>query len=123
MCVSQFFPSQRRRDSFKFCGMFWVTSVEKTTAILKRAMTEKSDRRKSREWNTTKTRWQQLSASSGRQSSVDNWEQHAKTDTLVKEKKSTWTKSGRESAKRESDLYDMLEKAATKGTGISLVTS
>ena len=34
-------------------------------------------------------------------------------DALAKEKKITWTKSGRESAKREADLYDMLEKAAT----------
>ena len=33
-------------------------------------------------------------------------------DALVEEKKSTWTKSGRESEKREADLYDMLEKAA-----------
>ena len=31
----------------------------------------------------------------------------------MKEKKITWTKSGRESAKREADLYEMLEKAAT----------
>ena len=31
----------------------------------------------------------------------------------MKEKKITWTKSGRESAKREADLYDMPEKAAT----------
>ena len=34
-------------------------------------------------------------------------------DALVKEKKITWNKSGRESAKREADLYTMLEKAAT----------
>ena len=34
-------------------------------------------------------------------------------DTLVKEKNSTWTKSGREIAKREADLDKMLEKAAT----------
>ena len=34
-------------------------------------------------------------------------------DALVKEKKITWTYSGRESAKREANLYDMLEKAAT----------
>ena len=34
-------------------------------------------------------------------------------DALVKEKKITWSKSGRESAKREADLYDMLAKAAT----------
>ena len=34
-------------------------------------------------------------------------------EALVKEKKITWTKSGRESAKREAELFDMLEKAAT----------
>ena len=59
-------------------------------------------------------------------SSEDTWE-HAKPkgkwievsadykvlDALVKEKKITWTKNGRESAKREADLNDMLEKAAT----------
>ena len=31
----------------------------------------------------------------------------------MKEKKITWSKSGRESAKREVDLYKTLEKAAT----------
>ena len=34
-------------------------------------------------------------------------------DALVKEKKIAWTKSRRESAKREADLYTMLGKAAT----------
>ena len=34
-------------------------------------------------------------------------------DALVIEKKITWTKSGRESAKRETELFDMPEKAAT----------
>ena len=34
-------------------------------------------------------------------------------DALVKEKKITWTKSARESAKREAELLDMLEKGAT----------
>ena len=45
----------------------------------------------------------------------------------LKEKKITWTKSGKESAKRDADLYTMLEIAATdekkKGTGTSLVIS
>ena len=31
----------------------------------------------------------------------------------MKEKNITWTKSGRESAKTEAELFDMLEKAAT----------
>ena len=43
-----------------------LSSVKKTTAVLKKAMTEKSDRWKSREWyGTTKTRWQQPAGSSG----------------------------------------------------------
>ena len=90
-------------------------------------MTEKSDRWKSREWyGTTKARWQQPAGSSGRLSSADTWE-HAKPKgkwievsadyevlgALMKEKKITWSKCGRESARREADLYEMLEKAAT----------
>ena len=102
------------------------SSVEKTTAVLKRAMTEKSDRWKSREWyGSTKTKWQLSAGSSGGQTSVDTWV-HVKPkgkwmevsadyrvlDALAKEKKITWRKSGRENAKREADLHDMLEKAA-----------
>ena len=61
--------------------------------------------------------------SSGRQSCVDAWE-HAKPKgkwkevcealkALLKKKKITWNKSGKESARREADLYTMLESAAT----------
>ena len=89
-------------------------------------MTEKSERWKSREWyGTTKIRWQQPAGSRRGQRSVDTWE-HAKPkgkrkevsaeyealDALVQEKKITWTKSGRESVKREADLYTMLEKSS-----------
>ena len=103
------------------------SSVKKTTAVLKRASTEKNDRWKSRELvSLHEKRWQQPTGSSGGQSAVDTWE-HVKPeskwievsadyrvlDALVKEKKITWTKSGRESAQREADLYDVLEKAAT----------
>ena len=28
-CISRSFPSQQRRDSSKFCGMFWVTNSER----------------------------------------------------------------------------------------------
>ena len=35
-------------------------------------------------------------------------------DALEKEKNITWTKSGRESAKREAELFDMLEKGSYK---------
>ena len=103
------------------------SSVKKTTAVLKKAMTGKNERWKGRElYGSTKTRWQQPAGSNGGQSSVDALE-HAKPqgkwievsadyrvpDALVKEKKIKWTKSGRESAKREADLYDMLEKATS----------
>ena len=86
-------------------------------------MTEKSDKWKSRVvWN----HGQQPAGGSEGQSSLDAWE-HVKPkgkwkdvsaefevlDALVKEKKITWNKSGRESAKREADLYTMLGKAAT----------
>ena len=63
--------------------------------------------------------------SSGRQSSVDTWEQakpkgkwievsadYEVLDALVKEKKITWSKSGRESGKREADVSKTLEKTA-----------
>ena len=75
-----------------------LSSVKKTTAVLKKAMTEKSVKWKSREWyRATKTGWQQPAGSSGGQSSQDAWE-HAKPkgkevsaeyeaiDALVKEK-------------------------------------
>ena len=90
-------------------------------------MTEKRYRWKSREWyGTTKTRWQQPVGSSGGQSSEDAWEhtkpkgkwkdvsaEYEALNALVKEKKTTWNKSGKESAKREADLYTMLDCAAT----------
>ena len=96
------------------------------TAVLKKAMTEKSEKWKSRDWyGTTRTRWQQPAGSSGEQSSHDVWE-HAKpkckwkevsaefdaVGAVVKEEKNTWHKSGRESSKREAELYTMVESAA-----------
>ena len=70
--------------------------------------------------NVTATR-----GKSGEQSFVNTWE-HAKPlkkwmevsaacevlNTLLNEKKNTWTKCGRESAKRETELFAMLEQAA-----------
>ena len=84
---------QKRKDS----------ALRKTTAVLKKATTEKSDRWKSRErYGTTKTRWQQPAGSSGGQSSVNTWEQgkpegkwievsadYEVLETLVKENKIT----------------------------------
>ena len=78
-------------------------------------------------YGSTKTRRQQPTGSTGGQSSVDARE-HAKPKgkwtevsadfkvlvALVKEKEIMWLKSGRESARREADLYEMLEKAATE---------
>ena len=105
-------------------------------------MTEKNERWRSREWyGSTKTRWQQPAESSGRQSSVNAWElakpkgkwtevsaDYRVLEALMKEKKMTWTKSGRESAKREAELFDVLEKQLQmkrerEGTGMSLGTS
>ena len=62
------------------------SSVEKkTAAVLKMAMTEKSDKWKSKDWyGTTKTRWQQPARSSGGRSSDDVWE-HAKPKGMWKE--------------------------------------
>ena len=61
-----------------------LSSAKKTKAVLK-AMTEKSDKWKSREWyGTTKTRWQQPAGSSGGQSSLDTWE-HVKPKGKWKE--------------------------------------
>ena len=94
-------------------------------------MTEKSEKGKSREWyGTTKTWWQQLAGSSGGQSFHDAWD-HSKpkgkwkevsaefetVNALVKEKKITWNKSGRESAKREADWFSMIESAARDKLG------
>ena len=103
-----------------------LSSVEKTTAVLKKAMTEKGEKWKSRDWDgTTKTRWQQPAGRSLWQSSHDAWE-HAKpkgkwkevpaefdaVGAVVKEKENTWHKSDRESSKREAELYTMVESAA-----------
>ena len=62
-----------------------LSSVKKTTAVLKRATTEKSEKWKSRDWyGTTKTRWQQPARSSGGHSSHDAWD-HAKPKGKWKE--------------------------------------
>ena len=97
-----------------------LSSVKKkTAAVLKKAMTEKSDKWKSRDcYGTTTSRWQQPAGNSGGRSSHDTWE-HAKPkgkwkevsaefeaiSVLVKEKKITWNTSGSESATREADFF------------------
>ena len=84
----------------------------------------------------------QVAATRGGQCSVDAWE-HAKPkrkwkevsaenealNALMKAKKITWNKSGKESARKKADLYTVLESAATdekkeeKGKEMSSVTS
>ena len=65
---------------------------EKTTAVLKRAMTEKSDGT----WEHAKPqgKWKEVSAD------------YEVLDALVKEEKITWTKSCMKSVKREADLHN-----------------
>ena len=102
-------PDRRRRKR---------SSVEKTTAVLKKAMTEKNEKWNSREWyGSTKTRRQLPAESSGRQSSVDAWE-HAKPEgkwtevsaddrvleALVKEKKIRWTEREKKLKKRSQNV-------------------
>ena len=104
-----------------------LSRVKKTTAVLKRAMTKKSERWQSRNWyGNTKTRWQQTTGCDGGQSSHDV-KDHARSKgkwkeisaefyavgTTVKEKKNTWHTSGKESSKREPELHTVVESAAT----------
>ena len=52
-----------------------LSKVEKTTAVLKRAMTDKRERWQSKEWyRKTESRWQQPAGSEGGQSSHDTWD-------------------------------------------------
>ena len=108
-------------------GRLW--KVKKTTAVLKRAMTEKRERWQGKEWyGGTKSRWQQPAAGGeGGQSSHDTWdisrpkgkgrEISAEMDavaTAVKEKSTFWNqKSCKESTKREAELFKMVEVAVT----------
>ena len=102
-----------------------LSKVKKTTAVLKRAMTEKRERWQGNEWYGRPVyRWQQPTGCDGGQSSTDTWdisqtkgkwrEISAEMDavvTTVKEKTNTWNKSFEESAKRETAWYKMVEVA------------
>ena len=100
-------PDKRRKRS----------SVQRTTAVLKKTMTEKNER-----WEVESgmvQRKQQPTGSSGGQSSIDAWE-YSKPEgkwtevsadhRVLKGKKITWTQSDTESAKREGDLCHVLKK-------------
>ena len=90
-------------------------------------MTKKREKWKSKDWyGNKKSRWQQPARGDGGQSSHDTWdtakpkgkwrEISAEIDavgTSVEEKKNTWHKSGKESTKRETELFTMVEVAAT----------
>ena len=101
-----------------------LSKVEKTTAVLKRAMTENRET-----WQgngkETKSRWQQTVWFEGGQSSHDTWdisrpkgkwrEISAEMDEVgsaVKEKSNTWKKC-KEKAKREAELFKMVEVGVT----------
>ena len=88
-------------------------------------MTEKREIWQNEEWyGKTKSRWQQPAGEEGEQSSHDRWkstkpqgkwkEISAEIDavgTTVEERTNAWNKSCKESVKRESELYKMVEAA------------
>ena len=102
-----------------------IVESKKTTAVLERAMTETRERWQGKDWyGRTKSRLQQPTGSDGGQSFHDTWdisqsngkwrEISAEMDevgTTAKEKTNTWNKSCKESAKRETELYNMVEAA------------
>ena len=104
-----------------------MSKVKKTTAGLKRAMTEKLERWQGKEWyGRTESRCQQPKGGEGGQSPHDTWdisrpkvkwrENSPEMDvvgTAVKEKSTTWNKSCKESTKRETELFKMVEVAVT----------
>ena len=118
----------RVRDHAPSIPFFLVLSKVKKTAVLKRAMTEKRERWQSKDWyRNTKSRWQQPAGCGGGQSSHDTcdtakpkgkWREISAeidaVETIVKEKKNTSHKSGKESTKRETEVFKMVEVAAQK---------
>ena len=103
-----------------------VSNVKKESAILERARTKNHEIWPKKEWkNKTESHWRPPAGGVVEQNSHDTWrsskpqgkskEISAEIDavgTTVKEKTNTWNKSCRESAKRESELYTMVEQAA-----------
>ena len=98
---------------------------KKTTAVSKRAMTEKRERWPGKDWyGRPKYGWQQSAGCDGGQSSHDmrdtsqphgKWREiSAEMDavrTTVKEKTNMWNKSCKESTNRETKVYKMSEAA------------
>ena len=101
--------------------------MEKTSAILKKAKTDRHARWSKKDWyfKKTKPHWWPSAGEEVGQTSHDKrksskphgkWQEiSVEMDTLgstLKEETNTWTKSCKESAKRESELYKMVELAA-----------
>ena len=103
-----------------------LSKVKKKSAVFKRAMAEKRERWQNKVWyGKTKSHWRQLAGEEGGQRSHDKWrstkpqgkrkEISAEIDptgTSVKENTNTLNKSCKESARRKSELYKMVEQAA-----------
>ena len=101
-----------------------VSKVRKKSAILKRAMTERRTGWSGRDWNSKPRNHWRSSPVEG-SSLHDKWKSSkpqgkwkdisAEMDALglaFKETSNTWTKNCKESAKKEYELYKMVELAA-----------
>ena len=104
-----------------------VSKVERTSAILKKAMTEKQSKLPRKAGRQSKDQWSNSSTRQDAHSSQDAWKSASSNarwkeitnevetqQRMIQEKKTTWSKSLKESAKREADILKALE-AATEG--------
>ena len=98
-----------------------VTKVERTSAVLKKAMTEKQSKLPRKAGRQSKDQWSNSSKRQDAHSSQDAWKSASSTTNevetqqrMIQEKKTTWSKSLKETAKREADILKALE-AATEG--------
>ena len=103
-----------------------MSTVKKNSAILKQAMTDRHARwSKKQRYSKSKPHWRSPAGEDAGQSSHDKWksskpqgkwkEISLEMDALesaLKEKTHTWNKTCKENAKRESELYKMVELAA-----------
>ena len=78
-------------------------------------MTEKNERRKSREWyGSTKNKWQQPAGTCEAQRKVDRDLCGLQSTRRTRERREqSRGQSGRENAKKGAELFDMFEKSAT----------
>ena len=102
-----------------------LSKGNKTTVARKRAMTEKRDRWQSKEWyGRAKSRRQQPAGEDGGESSHDTWknsqpqgkwrEISAEMDAVgnhFERKTNTWNRSCKESVKRDTELFKIVEFA------------